>query len=490
MSFELGSVIARLKLDSKNFKEGLSSAKKGLSGFKDNLTKIRNASLLVTGAIAGVGAVSMKLSDTAGKYAGVRKGFEAMTKGMVDSVELFEDKVRAATLGTVDDYNILTNANRALALIGKETFGDFTEDFAKMADYSRRAAMANGESVEFMFDSLVRGVGRASPLILDNLGIQIKAEEVNSKYAESIGKTVKELTSQEQKTALLQEAMLQLEGKYGEIEAPTDDYTSQMATLKTTISNAQKEIGLALIPVLVKLMQTITPIIEKYLPILINKITLATEWFKNLDPRMQKIIFAFIALAPVVAAAIALLQTIITVLGLMLSPIFLVVAAIAALIAIGVGLLKNWDKIKTFGKHMLDELALAWSGFKQNLKEMAQPILDAIMWPFEEAKRRIKDAINWIKDRLDFTKRHSPSVLDIVNRGVKQVNKAFEGLSINTGMNTNMAAAVAPVGGGGSINQITVSLDGAIISSESEAEEMGEKIGDSIIKRLQQNIRV
>ena len=39
-----------------------------------------------------------------------------------------------------------------------------------------------------MLDSFARGVARQSPLILDNLGIQISLKEVYDEYAASVGK--------------------------------------------------------------------------------------------------------------------------------------------------------------------------------------------------------------------------------------------------------------------------------------------------------------
>ena len=70
-------------------------------------------------------------------------------------------------------------------------------------EISRASARAFGESVGFMFDSIVKGIGRQSKLILDNLGIIVSAEDAYRKYAASIGKSKDQLTEMEKKQAFL-----------------------------------------------------------------------------------------------------------------------------------------------------------------------------------------------------------------------------------------------------------------------------------------------
>lgn len=178
-------------------------------------------------------------------------------------------------------------------------------------------------------------------------------------------------------------------------------------------------------------------------------------------------------------------------LAVLTSPIFLVVAAIVALIAIGYLLIKNWDQVKAFGKAMLDFLVEKFNGFVGKLRDVGHKILDAIMWPFNEAKKRVEEAVNFIKDKLDFTQRHSPSVVDIVTRGVREVNKAMQGLEFNTNLTPNAAALAVSNSASNSptITQVRLDMSGAIITDAAGAMEMGELLGDSIIKKLQQNVR-
>ena len=171
-------------------------------------------------------------------------------------------------------------------------------------------------------------------------------------------------------------------------------------------------------------------------------------------------------------------------------PVFLVIAAIVALIAIGYLLIKNWDSVKAFGKAMLEFITQKFWEFVGKLKEVGGAILDAIMWPFNEAKKRVEEAVNFIKNKLDFTKRQSPSVLDIVTKGVDQVNKAMAGLEFNTSLAPKAAAySVANAGQSTRLNNISVDLRNSFIGSEFQAKRMGTVVGDAIIKKLDLNVR-
>lgn len=140
----------------------------------------------------------------------------------------------------------------------------------------------------------------------------------------------------------------------------------------------------------------------------------------------------------------------------------------------------------------------AWEGIKgifnaavDFIKGWGGALYDRLTEPFRKAWEKIRELVQKIKDNLDFTKRHSPSIIDILNNGVRLANKAFEGLDFNMNLSPQLAAATISNGGPvTNIHQVSVSLDGAIIGSESDAEELGEAIGDSIIRKLEKNIRI
>ena len=165
-------------------------------------------------------------------------------------------------------------------------------------------------------------------------------------------------------------------------------------------------------------------------------------------------------------------------------------------IKVGLALLTgDWDKA---WKAILQMVDGAWTGIKNIFNGILEfisgwggQLIDRLSVPFREALRRAQDAVNKIKNLLDFTKRNSPSVVDIVNRGVDLVNKELDGLEWSTTVTPHAAVAVATngVAGGSMFNQVTVNLDGAMISDEAGATRLAEIVGDNIIRKLQYNVR-
>lgn len=87
------------------------------------------------------------------------------------------DNLRKATKGTVNDVQLMTVAVQA------NDFRIPLEDLGKYLEFAQLKAQQTGQSVEYMTDSIVTGLGRKSPLILDNLGIS--AAEISEKTKET-----------------------------------------------------------------------------------------------------------------------------------------------------------------------------------------------------------------------------------------------------------------------------------------------------------------
>lgn len=123
------------------------------------------------------------------------------------------------------------------------------------------------------------------------------------------------------------------------------------------------------------------------------------------------------------------------------------------------------------------------------VKDVWQRLKDAIVKPFEEAKRKVEEIANAIKnaaEKINPFHRESPSLVDNVRAGIKAIEDAYAGLGMNLN-GPSIAQAGIGVGQGGNIIQI--SLAGANISSPEIAEEYAELIGDQIIRKLAKTAR-
>ena len=116
-------------------------------------------SLAAAFSIQRLGAFLGELIEIGKQVEGVRISF-----GRINDPNLLRN-LRNSTQGTVNDLELMRNAVRA------RNFEVPLEKLAKLFKFAQQRARETGESVQFLVDSIILGIGRKSPLILDNLGI-------------------------------------------------------------------------------------------------------------------------------------------------------------------------------------------------------------------------------------------------------------------------------------------------------------------------------
>ena len=94
---------------------------------------------------------------------GVERAFERL-----NDPSLLDD-LKRATRDTVDELSLMKLSVQA------NNFKIPLENLATYFRFARQRARETGESVDYLVDSIVTGIGRKSPLILDNLGISVVA---------------------------------------------------------------------------------------------------------------------------------------------------------------------------------------------------------------------------------------------------------------------------------------------------------------------------
>jgi len=161
---------------------------------------------------------SIELAESAD---GVAHAFNNIDK----NAELLEN-LRKSTKGTVNDFELMKAAVQA------KDFRIPLEDLGKYLAFAQLKAQQTGQSVEYMTNSIVTGLGRKSKMILDNLGIS--AAEIDEKIAET-GDFMKAVAS-------IVENQLADAGE-------TYVSAADRALRKTTdLQNAQMRLGQALLP--------------------------------------------------------------------------------------------------------------------------------------------------------------------------------------------------------------------------------------------------
>lgn len=166
----IGSIFVRLGLKSDEFSKGIKQSEGQLSSFKGVVGKIG-------GAIAGAFTVDKIVQFTkeayklAGQAQGVYNAFSRLNRpGLLNDL-------KEATRGTTDELKLMQTAVQA------NNFKIPLDQLATYLKFATNRAIETGESVDYLVQSIILGIGRKSPLILDNLGIS--ASELREELAKT-----------------------------------------------------------------------------------------------------------------------------------------------------------------------------------------------------------------------------------------------------------------------------------------------------------------
>ncbi len=215
-----------------NAKDNASGAFKNL---KSSTVGLRDAVKGLVGAFALV-----KIKDFAAESIGAAADFEQASQAMAaqfgKNAEDMIASLSAVAGGTINNTDLVISANRAMAL-------NVTDDVGQMADlleFARVRGRAMGLDTTQAFNDIVTGIGRGSPLILDNLGIITKG------WAEEAAAAGVAYDSQ----FILNKVLEQGAGTMANLGTVTNTNKENLQRLKASYDNFKVMIGEALLPIL------------------------------------------------------------------------------------------------------------------------------------------------------------------------------------------------------------------------------------------------
>lgn len=214
--------MAELRQNAKNFKELASSD--GYNEFFLGQVAVKGIEVAVgwgkklLGTLSDTIEKSVELAESAD---GVAHAFEKI--GTADYLQ----ELRTATKNTVSDIELMKAAVKA------KDFRIPLEDLGKYLSFAQLKAQQTGQSLDYMVDSIVTGLGRKSPMILDNLGLS--AAEISEKTKET-GDFMKGVAKIVEKNL----------AQAGETYISAADRATQRTV---DLQNAQLALGKALVPI-------------------------------------------------------------------------------------------------------------------------------------------------------------------------------------------------------------------------------------------------
>lgn len=106
-----------------------------------------------------IGDFIKKAPEVAAKAEGIQKAFNKLNDSKLLAT------LRRETKGLVNDILLMQSTVKA------SSFGIPIQNLSKYLKFAQQRAQETGESVDYLTESIINGIGRKSPLILDNLGI-------------------------------------------------------------------------------------------------------------------------------------------------------------------------------------------------------------------------------------------------------------------------------------------------------------------------------
>lgn len=353
MAINVGDAVLKITGDSADLDKEFKAIDGKVKGMSDSMAKnFKVAGAVMTGmGVAITGALTMAVKAAAAEDVGIQRLAVSMRnvglayEGADSSLEKWIDSMQQSTAFADDEMREALSGLIVLTEDMKEA-----QDLLTLSmDLARWKNIDLGTAADIVTKVYAGNMGT-----LSRYGIIVKE-----------GATATEALAEIQKAAA------------GQAETYGKTVAGQMELLKNNMGDVSEAIGGALIPIISDLMKNIMPLIQNIKawiaenPGLTKTIVIIAAAVGGL----MLVLGPLLMILPGLIAALPMLGAAFTIAT---GPVGIIIAAIAALIAIGFLLMKNWDKIREF---FVGSIAA---------------IKNAMIAPFRAAAQGIENAINWI----------------------------------------------------------------------------------------------
>lgn len=218
------------------------TVEKAASKFDIMRTAVGQAAGMLINQFARAAAASIKETISLGAdIQTLRNSFEAMATA-AGRADLSLELLREATRGAVSDVDLLTSANKFMALNLP------VDQMETLMGSAIQLGRAMGLNAAQSVNDLSVALGRNSPLVLDNFGVSLKLMQAQELLADRLGKTVDGLTDVEKASAFQIIAIEKIQEKAATLAGTTSEATLAQDRFAASIINLKSSIGEALAP--------------------------------------------------------------------------------------------------------------------------------------------------------------------------------------------------------------------------------------------------
>ena len=167
-------------------------------------------------------------------------------------------------------------------------------------------------------------------------------------------------------------------------------------------------------------LEALQPVLEK----VVSAIAKVLEYIGSLSPETMKTILVILAVIAAISPLLTLISSLSSAIAFLASPIGLVIAAVAAVIAIGVLLYKHWDEIKEKAAEIGEKISEAWNNLKERLAETVENIKNSISEKWNAIKSNVSSVVDGIRtnivNRFNSVKSSVSSIFEGIKNSIRE----------------------------------------------------------------------
>ena len=344
--------------------------------------------------VAGYTAAAKYASDYEENLNKIDVAFGENSKSVKDWANTARDEFGLSKVQATESVSAFGALGKGIGLTEKQAADMSTTLAGLSADLGSYFNVSTEDSAKAL-----EGIFTGESEALKKFGV-VMTDTNLEKFAADQGLVWKELSQTDKTMLRYQYVLAKTKDAQGDFARTSNGTANSTKIFKSAVQDLATSIGTNLLPI-------ITPVIQK-----------VTEWinkFNELSPETQKIItivgLLVAAIGPVliivgkVATGISSIISLVNLVGgattaLSLGPMVGIVAAIAAVVAAGIWLYKNWDNVKAAAQALGDKLKNVWDTIKNVTVTAWNNVKNAITTPFTNAKNTISHLIDTVKSKI------------------------------------------------------------------------------------------
>ena len=206
------------------------SGTKGFARMQQGTGGLVQSYAILASTLFAVGA-AFRAFQNAANIENQIKGFRMLGEITGQSMMGVTAAVRGATGGLLNFQDAAQQASIGMAA------GFTQEQLAGLAEGAKLASVTLGRDLTDSFNRLIRGVTKAEPELLDELGIILRLDIATRKFANANGLIAEKLTISQRRAAVFEEVQRQLIANFGAMEQEADKLLNPFDRLATKISD-------------------------------------------------------------------------------------------------------------------------------------------------------------------------------------------------------------------------------------------------------------